>query len=134
MILHHNDIFYKLKHCFLGRISFNDIALIKKRLLFFEKTRNITFDFYSGNVIMLYYNINKSTTDINNKKWLLLKNTIDKTDFFIIGCNYDYYIQNGKQIQYFKYFRFYYKYNILELVSDYYNKIPIFYKLVKNMN
>lgn len=124
------NIFISLKESIIGRISDEDIKLLKDRFSFFEKCRYQKIDFYKGYAKPIFYYLTKDKTYPQNKQWLRIKNKIDNDNqFFYIGTTYDIYKHKGKDEQYYKYFRYYHKYRILELVSDYYNKIPIFFHL-----
>lgn len=123
------NIFLSLKQCLLGRINDNDIKFLKKRFDVFEKHQYKKINWYKGYAKIIYYNINKPQDNVSNKQWLRIKTLIDNEKSFVLGSIDDTYTHNGKEIKYYKYFRYYHKYSILELVSDYYNKIPIFYHL-----
>lgn len=123
------NIFLSLKQCLLGRINDNDIKFLKKRFSEFETHQYKQINWYKGYAKIIYYNINKQQDNVSNKQWLRIKTLVDNEQSFILGSIDDTYTHNGKKIIYYKYFRYYHKYSILELVSDYYNKIPIFYHL-----
>lgn len=123
------DIFLSLKQSLLGRINDNDIKFLKERFKKYEETHYKKISFYKGYAKLIYYNINKPQTYPMNKQWLRIKEKIDNSNYFLIGSIDDEYTHNGEIQTYYKYFRFYEKYSILELVSDYYNKIPIFFHL-----
>lgn len=124
------NIFLSLKQSLIGRINDTDIKLIKERLKYMKECRYVEFDYYIGYAKIIYYNNKKDIDYPQNKQWLKVKQCIDNVDNpYIIGSTTDTYTSNGKTYKYFKYFRYYHKYHILELVSDYYNKIPIFYHL-----
>ena len=126
------NIFLSLKQSLIGRINDNDIKFLKKRFNDFETNRCQKINWYKGYAKQIYYNISKSTEFPTNKQWLRIKSFIDNEPSYIIGSINDVCSNHGKEITYYKYFRYYHKYSILELVSDYYNKIPIFYHLSNN--
>lgn len=123
------NIFLSLKQCLIGRINDNDIKFLKQRFNDFENKRYKTINWYTGYAKQIYYNTTKSPDYPENKQWMRIKQLLDKSDYFLIGSIDDKYIHKGKELTYYKFFRYYHTYSILELVSNYYNKIPIFYHL-----
>lgn len=123
------DIFDSLKDALIGRIDDADIELIKNGFVRLLKNIKYKFPYRFGKAKIVYYQFSKPQTSEHNLQWLRIKHAIDNTQGYVLGSNDAYYIKHGEGIKYYKYFRYYPKYNILELVSDYYNKIPIFYHL-----
>jgi hypothetical protein len=122
-----NDIFSELKGSLIGRIDDNDIDIIKEGFVRLYKSIKYKFPYRFGKSKIIYYRFSKPESDENNQQWLRIKTAIDSSQAYVFGSNDAYYINKGQPIKYYKYFRYYTKYHILELVSDYYNKIPIFY-------
>ena len=123
------NIFKSLKNALIGRIDDNDILLIKDGLHRLKRGLNYTFEHTNGIAKIIYYQFNKSDLTEANQQWHRIKQCVDNATSYVFGSNDAYYINHGKCIKYYKFFRYCPKYNMLELVSDYYNKIPIFYHL-----
>lgn len=121
------DVFDSIKELRIGRIDDKDIDLIKSGLVRILKSIKYKFPYRYGCVKIFYYQLNKPEIDIRNQQWLRIKHCVDNSQTYVFGSNDAYYIKHGEGIKYYKYFRFCPKYHILELVSDYYNKIPIFF-------
>lgn len=119
-------IYDKLKNCFIGRIDDNDILLIKEGI---KRIPKYKFQYVSGTPKLIYYQFNKSDNSEINQQWHRVKNAVDNSRTYLLGTNDAYYISHGQGIKYYKFFRYCPKYNMLELVSDYYNKIPLFFHL-----
>lgn len=120
------NIYDKLKNCFIGRIDDNDILLIKEGI---KRIPKYKFQYVSGTPKLIYYQFNKSDNSEINQQWHRIKNAVDNSRTYLLGTNDAYYISHGQGIKYYKFFRYCPKYNMLELVSDYYNKIPLFFHL-----
>ncbi len=124
-----HDIFDTMQESLIGRISDKDIELIKSGFVRLLKTIKYKFPYRFGKAKIIYYQLSKSQTCEYNLQFMRVKNAVDNAQTFVFGSNDAYYIKNGEPIKYYKYFRYCPKYHILELVSDYYNKIPIFYHM-----
>ena len=123
------DIFDSLKESLIGRIDDRDIQLIKDGFVRLLKNVKYKFPYRFAKAKIIYYQFNKHETAESNEQWFCVKNCVDNDKTYVFGSNDVCYIRHGKPIKYYKYFRYSTKYNILELVSDYYNKVPIFYHL-----
>lgn len=123
------DIFDSLKESLIGRIDDKDIQLIKDGFVRLLKTIKYKFPYRFGKAKIIYYQFNKPQTSEYNLQWMRIKTAIDNSQGYVFGSNDAYYIKHGEGVKYYKYFRYYPKYHILELVSDYYNKVPIFYHM-----
>lgn len=123
------NIYDKLKDCFIGRIDDNDILLIQEGFKKLSKSQKYKFKYISGTPKLIYYQFNKPDTSEINQQWHRVKNAVDNSRTYLFGTNDAYYISHGQGVKYYKFFRYCPKYNMLELVSDYYNKIPLFFHL-----
>lgn len=123
------DIFDTLKDTLIGRISDADIELIKTGLIRLHKNVKYKLPYRYGKAKIIYYQFHKPQTSEYNLQYLRVKQCVDTSKTYVLGSNDAYYYSKGEWVKYYKYFRFCPKYNMLELVSDYYNKIPIFFHL-----
>ena len=121
------DVFDSMKESLIGRIDDKDIQLIKDGFVRLLKYVKYKFPQRFGKAKIIYYQFNKPETSEYNLQWFRVKHAVDNDKTVVFGTNDVCYIRHGEPLQYYKYFRYSPKYHILELVSDYYNKVPIFY-------